>query len=159
VEKNFNKMIRPLTKLVEILKDYGVENQPLAEKLESWIIARDEIESDQLDELTAQVKKLKEKQANLKSKKQLQTKNLIRESREATTAAAKMALSEMFDAGLAIVTYMDDGTTYHQAITFGNQYAVECLVENAKEIIYGEEETEDIEDGGTKIADTDDDDE
>jgi predicted site-specific integrase-resolvase len=149
-------MLRPLTKLIEILKEHGVENQTLAERLESWIIARDEIESDQLDELTNQVKQLKEKQSKL-AKKKTDSESLVRGSRISTMESAKIALSEMFDAGMAVVTYEEAGTTYHHSISFGNQYAVECLVNNVQDIIYGEDEDAETTNngGGTKTIDPD----
>jgi hypothetical protein len=53
-------------------------------------------------------------------------------------------LAENFDCGIAIVSWEEQGTTYHMEVKFGNEYAVKSIIDSAQEI-FEEGELETIE--------------
>jgi len=58
-------------------------------------------------------------------------------------------LIEHFDSGIVVVTFQEGGATKNGFVKFGNDYAVEGIVANIHDILYGqdEEEDDDGEDG------------
>lgn len=61
-------------------------------------------------------------------------------------------LVEHFDSGLVVVTAQDGGVTQNAYIKFGNDYAVEGIVANIHDILYGqmEDDDDDLDDGDLK---------
>lgn len=62
---------------------------------------------------------------------------------------------EYFDSGFVVATYQEGADTKHAFFKFGNSYAIEGLVSNIQDIMYGslDEESEDDDeedDGGLK---------
>lgn len=57
---------------------------------------------------------------------------------------------EYFDSGFVVATYQEGKETKHAFHKFGNSYAIEGLISNIHDIMYGNEpdEEEDEEDGG-----------
>jgi len=55
-------------------------------------------------------------------------------------------LIEYFDSGMVVVTFQDGSTTKNAFIKFGNDYAVEGIVANIHDILYGQEEDDDDDD-------------
>jgi hypothetical protein len=56
-------------------------------------------------------------------------------------------LIEHFDSGIVVVTFQEAGTTKNGFVKFGNDYAVEGIVANIHDILYGQDEDEDDDDG------------
>lgn len=52
-------------------------------------------------------------------------------------------LIEHFDSGIVVVTFQEGGATKNGFVKFGNDYAVEGIVANIHDILYGQEEDED----------------
>jgi len=61
-------------------------------------------------------------------------------------------LIEYFDSGMVVVTFQDGSTTKNAFIKFGNDYAVEGIVANIHDILYGqtEDDDDDLDDGDIK---------
>ena len=57
-------------------------------------------------------------------------------------------LIEHFDSGIVVVTFQEGGITKNGFIKFGNDYAVEGIVANIHDILYGQDEDDDDLDGG-----------
>jgi hypothetical protein len=55
-------------------------------------------------------------------------------------------LTEHFDCGIVIVSWEEQGTTYHLQSKFGNEYAVRTLARDADEILWPTEEEDEDED-------------
>lgn len=55
-------------------------------------------------------------------------------------------LVEYFDSGFVVATFQDGAETKNAFLKFGNDYAIEGIVSNIHDILYGQEE--DDEDGG-----------
>ena len=55
-------------------------------------------------------------------------------------------LIEYFDSGMVVVTFQDGPTTKNAFLKFGNDYAVEGIVANIHDILYGQDEDEDDDD-------------
>ncbi len=69
----------------------------------------------------------------------------MEKNRELAMVDACKILSEHFDAGFAIVTWEHEGETLRSDLKFGNSYAVEGLLDDAREIIHPLEESEEEE--------------
>lgn len=54
-------------------------------------------------------------------------------------------LVDQFDCGLAVVSWEEEGTTYHMDLKFGNQYAVEALADRTSDILFPLEDEENEE--------------
>jgi hypothetical protein len=54
-------------------------------------------------------------------------------------------LADHFDCGLSVVSWEEQGTTFHMEVKFGNHYAVRQLARDAEEILFPIEEDEDEE--------------
>jgi len=67
-------------------------------------------------------------------------------------------LVEYFDSGFVVATFQEGHETKNAFIKFGNDYAIEGIVSNIHDILYGQEEDEDddLDDGDLKkvIKDT-----
>jgi hypothetical protein len=61
-------------------------------------------------------------------------------TQEQAIAEVRKILSDHFDAGIAIVCWEEQGTTYHMETKFGNEYATQNLADRASEFF--DEETE-----------------
>ena len=63
-------------------------------------------------------------------------------------------LVEHFDSGIVVITFQEGGTTKNGFVKFGNDYAVEGIVANIHDILYGQEEDDDddLDDGDLKKA-------
>ena len=57
-------------------------------------------------------------------------------------------LIEHFDSGIVVVTFQESGTTKNGFVKFGNDYAIEGIVANIHDILYGQDEDDDDLDGG-----------
>lgn len=59
-------------------------------------------------------------------------------------------LVEYFDSGFVVVTHKEGKETKNAFVKFGNDYAIEGLISNIHDIMYGQydEEEEDDDDGG-----------
>lgn len=64
-------------------------------------------------------------------------------------------LVEHFDSGFVVATFQDGGETKNAFVKFGNDYAIEGIVSNIHDILYGQEEDDDDgEDGVLKKTTT-----
>lgn len=64
-------------------------------------------------------------------------------------------LVEHFDSGFVVATFQDGGETKNAFVKFGNDYAIEGIVSNIHDILYGQEEdNDDGEDGVLKKTTT-----
>jgi hypothetical protein len=62
-------------------------------------------------------------------------------------------LVEYFDSGFIVATFEEGQETKNAFIKFGNDYAIEGLVSNIHDILYGQEEDDDdLDDGDLKKA-------
>ena len=63
-------------------------------------------------------------------------------------------LVEYFDSGFVVATFQDGDETKNAFLKFGNDYAIEGIVSNIHDILYGQEEDEggddDLDDGDLK---------
>jgi len=62
-------------------------------------------------------------------------------------------LVEYFDSGFVVATFQDGGETKNAFLKFGNDYAIEGIVSNIHDILYGQEEEDeddDLDDGDLK---------
>ena len=61
-------------------------------------------------------------------------------------------LVEYFESGMVVATFQDGSTTKNAFVKFGNEYAVEGIVANIHDILYGQEEEDDddLDDGDLK---------
>jgi hypothetical protein len=60
-------------------------------------------------------------------------------------------LVEYFDSGFIVATFEEGQETKNAFIKFGNDYAIEGLVSNIHDILYGQEEDDDdLDDGDLK---------
>jgi sulfite reductase alpha subunit-like flavoprotein len=62
-------------------------------------------------------------------------------------------LVEYFDSGFVVATFQDGAETKNAFLKFGNDYAIEGIVSNIHDILYGQEEDEgddDLDDGDLK---------
>lgn len=57
-------------------------------------------------------------------------------------------LIEHFDSGIVVVTFQEGGTTKNGFVKFGNDYAIEGIVANIHDILYGQDEDDNDLDGG-----------
>ena len=55
-------------------------------------------------------------------------------------------LVEYFESGLVVATFKDGATTKNAFTKFGNDYAVEGIVGNIHDILYGQDEEDDDDD-------------
>ena len=55
-------------------------------------------------------------------------------------------LVEYFDSGFVVATFQDGTETKNAFLKFGNDYAIEGIVSNIHDILYGQEEDEDDDD-------------
>lgn len=55
-------------------------------------------------------------------------------------------LVEYFDSGMVVATFQDGGITKNAFLKFGNDYAVEGIVANIHDILYGQTEEDDDDD-------------
>ena len=55
-------------------------------------------------------------------------------------------LVEYFDSGFVVATFQDGAETKNAFLKFGNDYAIEGIVSNIHDILYGQEEDEDDDD-------------
>jgi hypothetical protein len=55
-------------------------------------------------------------------------------------------LVEYFDSGFIVATFQEGSETKNAFIKFGNDYAIEGMVSNIHDILYGQEEDEDDDD-------------
>jgi hypothetical protein len=55
-------------------------------------------------------------------------------------------LVEYFDSGFVVATFQDGPETKNAFLKFGNDYAIEGIVSNIHDILYGQEEDEDGDD-------------
>jgi hypothetical protein len=55
-------------------------------------------------------------------------------------------LIEYFDSGFVVATFQDGGETKNAFLKFGNDYAIEGIVSNIHDILYGQDEDEDDDD-------------
>jgi hypothetical protein len=55
-------------------------------------------------------------------------------------------LVEYFDSGFVVATFQDGAETKNAFLKFGNDYAIEGIVSNIHDILYGQEEDEDGDD-------------
>jgi hypothetical protein len=55
-------------------------------------------------------------------------------------------LVEYFDSGFVVATFQDGDETKNAFLKFGNDYAIEGIVSNIHDILYGQEEDEDGDD-------------
>lgn len=53
---------------------------------------------------------------------------------------------EYFDSGFVVATFQDGTETKNAFLKFGNDYAIEGIVSNIHDILYGQEEDEDDDD-------------
>lgn len=65
--------------------------------------------------------------------------------RQEAIAQAREILADFFDAGVAIVSWEEEGETYEMHFAIGNHYACESLARKAEEILFAEKEPEDEE--------------
>jgi hypothetical protein len=65
--------------------------------------------------------------------------------REEAIAQVREILTDFFDAGVAIVSWEEEGETYEMHFTLGNHYACESLARKAEEILFPVKEPEDEE--------------
>ena len=56
-------------------------------------------------------------------------------------------LVEYFDSGFVVATFQDGPETKNAFLKFGNDYAIEGIVSNIHDILYGQEEDDDLDDG------------
>ena len=64
-----------------------------------------------------------------------------------------MELVEYFESGMVVATFQDGSTTKNAFVKFGNEYAVEGIVANIHDILYGQEDEDDdndLDDGDLK---------
>ena len=62
-------------------------------------------------------------------------------------------LVEYFDSGFVVAIFQDGAETKNAFLKFGNDYAIEGIVSNIHDILYGQEEDEgddDLDDGDLK---------
>lgn len=61
-------------------------------------------------------------------------------------------LVEYFESGMVVATFQDGSTTKNAFVKFGNEYAVEGIVANIHDILYGQEDEDDddLDDGDLK---------
>jgi hypothetical protein len=60
-------------------------------------------------------------------------------------------LVEYFDSGFVVATFQDGPETKNAFLKFGNDYAIEGIVSNIHDILYGQEEDDDdLDDGDLK---------
>jgi hypothetical protein len=61
-------------------------------------------------------------------------------------------LVEYFDSGFVVATFQDGSETKNAFLKFGNDYAIEGIVSNIHDILYGQEEDDDddLDDGDLK---------
>ena len=62
-------------------------------------------------------------------------------------------LVEYFDSGFVVATFQDGTETKNAFLKFGNDYAIEGIVSNIHDILYGQDEDED--DGDDDLDDGD----
>lgn len=55
-------------------------------------------------------------------------------------------LVEHYDSGIVVVTFQEGGITKNGFIKFGNDYAVEGIIANIHDILYGQDEDDDDDD-------------
>jgi len=55
-------------------------------------------------------------------------------------------LVEYFDSGFVVATFQDGTETKNAFLKFGNDYAIEGIVSNIHDILYGQDEDEDDDD-------------
>jgi hypothetical protein len=56
-------------------------------------------------------------------------------------------LVEYFDSGFVVATFQDGPETKNAFLKFGNDYAIEGIVSNIHDILYGQDEDDDLDDG------------
>jgi len=57
-------------------------------------------------------------------------------------------LVEHFDSGFVVVTFQDGAETKNSFVKFGNTYAIEGIMANIHDILYGDEEDDSDDDDG-----------
>ena len=66
-------------------------------------------------------------------------------TQEQAIAEVRKILSDHFDAGIVIVCWEEQGTTYHMETKFGNEYATQNLADRASEFFDEDEAVVELE--------------
>jgi hypothetical protein len=63
--------------------------------------------------------------------------------RDAVLTRVRNTLAENFDCGIVVVSWEEEGETYHLTTQFGNRYATENLANQASDILFDTKEDDD----------------
>ena len=77
-----------------------------------------------------------------------QTKSMASHDKRLQEVLDKLAkdLVEYFDSGFVVATFQDGAETKNAFLKFGNDYAIEGIVSNIHDILYGQDEEDDDDD-------------